>query len=168
MLLKPNTKIRKWLILLFVASFLVNVQASVDCAMMPDMAEQHTECCCGLSHRSTLSSDTEDTQSPLKLANTHSEQNQECGDPRIGCCMLEVSVGLHDPPAGDKDLPVLSKNINHHKTINNLDDNPTVIEFHVSETPTQFTSSKFATVLIDSFLHPPSPPLYKITERYRI
>ncbi len=168
MLFKPNTKIRRWLILLFAVSFLLNVQASVACAMMPDMSEQQTECCCGLSHRSTLSSETEDTHSSVMPTADQSQQGPNCDNPRVGCCMLEVSVGLHDPPASDQGLSVPSKNIHQHKTLKQLDDYPVLIAVHAFETATQNTDTKLISALPDPFLQAQPPPLYKITERYRI
>ncbi len=92
MLLKTKKTTRKWLTLLFVASFLLNIQASYACAMMPDMAEKQTECCCGSNHRMSTTPDAiEGISYSTDFGDAHSVHGQICDDPHQGCCIVEMS-----------------------------------------------------------------------------
>lgn len=163
-----NKYVRKWLNLIFMASLIANAQASVACEMMPDMSAQHTECCCGLSHRSAISGDSPDIHSSIDPTSDQLEQAQSCDNPRIGCCLLEVSVGLHDPPASDQGLSIPAKNIEHHKILKQLDNSPVFIVIYAFDIPTLNLNTEPTTVLSNPFLQLHSPPLYKTTERYRL
>ena len=133
--IRSKQGLRKWLSLLFVASLLVNAQASIACAMMPDMSDQHAECCCGVTHRPVIQIDIENDQSSSGQFNSQAnDQGQGCDDPRIGCCMLEVSVGMNDPPTSDEALTLSSKTLSsknvEHQQIFKLLDHTERIEFN--------------------------------------
>jgi hypothetical protein len=168
MRLQSNKQIRKWLTLLFAVSLLANAQASYACAMMPDMSEQNVECCCGVTHRSTVPTDFVSEQATADLTSNHHEQDPSCDDPRVGCCMLEMSVGINDPPSSDELLTLSSIKIDQHKTFKQLDDSPEVLEVVYFETQVENVKGHLATVFYAPYLHNPAPALYKTTERYRI
>jgi len=168
MLLKSNINIRKCLTLVFVASLLLNAQASVACAMMPDMSEQQAECCCGDSHRSPSQTDLVLEQGSMDHASDLDMQGEPCDDPRIGCCMLEVSVGMHDPPDGDEALTFGVVKVDHHKPLKQLDNHTLAIQSVAFQTQVARYTYALTISLHDAFLHHHPPPLYKITERYRI
>ena len=167
MLLHSNRKIFKYLTLVFIASFLMNAQASVACAMMHNMSEQKVECCCGVSHRSTVPTDLANEQATSVLTNDQHEQGPSCDDPQPGCCILEMSVGINDPPSSDELLTLSSSKVEQHKIFKQLDDYSTVFEVVFFEAQVVYVKDQIS-AFHEPFLKLHTQPLYKTTERYRI
>jgi len=169
-LLKKNT--RQWLSILCIAGFLLNIQASYACAMMPDMEQEQTNCCCGPSHRMDDMPDHSElagmhTNHPVLGETGLSTQGPECNDPQMGCCIVEVSVGINDPP-GDDDAAVP-----HFKSAPQK--SPQLQDSNSSAVTTYDLAEPFNLYRVVSRVEPPesyppyvTPPLYKSTERYRI
>ena len=168
MRLHLNKKPRKWLTLLFAISFLVNVQAAYACAMMPDMSGMEVECCCGISHKSTITENSTASPESKDFSRSQLDQSQICKEPRKDCCVIEVSVSVSDPPTSDEALILGSAKAEQHKIFKQLDNNPPVFEIVSFETQVANTVNGVSATLPDPFLHQHSPPLYKTTERYRI
>ncbi|MBL4571542.1 MAG: hypothetical protein JKY86_00495 [Gammaproteobacteria bacterium] len=168
-----NRKIvRQWLTLLIGIVFILNVQASYACAMMPDMEQEQTNCCCGPSHRMDDMPDHSDMvgmqENYSVLGETdHSAQGPECNDPQMGCCIVEVSVGINDPP-GDDDAAVPHSKSVQQKSAQQQDSNsPAVAYYDLAES---YDLHRFISRVERPESYPPyvTPSLYKSTERYRI
>ncbi len=176
MLHRPKKTTRRWLTLVFIVSFLLNIQSSYACAMMPDMEQEQTTCCCGPSHRMD---DVSDHQNHLPLAGMDMAppdqvdagehlHDQICNDPQMTCCEVEVSVGINDPPDdGAHAIGAFSK-ITPHKIPKQVDSVLTITAFVVPDSFDDFRKINLNEFPPDSYLHYYSPPLYKTTERYRI
>lgn len=168
MFVKSNKHNHNWLALLFVASVLVNAQATVACAMMSDMSEQMAQCCCGVSHRSSAPTDLVNEPTAADLTDSQAETGRTCDNPRLDCCILEVSVGVNEPPTSDEALTLSSTKVEHQKIYKQLDHFPAAIGFDSFKTQVvNVTNATFAT-LPEPFFQPHASPLYKTTERYRI
>jgi len=163
-----NKKTRKWLALLFAVSFLVNVQSSYACDMMPNMSEQKMECCCGISHKSQLPSELVDLEKSAAHHGEKTNKSQLCDDPHIGCCIVEISVGINDPPESDKPATVSASKIQLHKLFQQLDNSALYVEVFTIEDSIQPIEDELSIGLTEPFLKYRPPPLYKTTERYRI
>ncbi len=169
MLLKTKKTTRKWLTLLFIASFLLNIQASYACDMMPDMAEKKAECCCGANHRlSTLPDAMEGVSHATDFGDALAVHGQICNDPHQGCCVVEMSVGINDPPSDDSGSITGFSNVVPHKIVKQLDSYFPDAVFCVSENLIEQHKFETASKPPNPYLHFYSPPLYQTTERYRI
>ncbi|MDA1371016.1 MAG: hypothetical protein O2971_09675 [Proteobacteria bacterium] len=166
--LQSFKKSRIWLTLLFAVSLQVNVQASYACDMMPDMSGQKMECCCGTSHRSPLPSDILDLEKPAHQHGDLNSVEQLCDDPHVGCCIVEISVGMNDPPDSDKTATVSTAKTQPHKLFKQLDNSALFVEVYTFEVFLQIPEDELSVSLADPFLKYRPPPLYKTTERYRI
>jgi len=164
---------RRWLTLLLGIVFILNVQGSYACDMMPDMEQEQTNCCCGPSHRmddmpdhSEMTGMHENHPAPSEA--DHSLQGPECNDPQMGCCIVEVSVGINDPPGDDDDATVPhSKSTQQKSPQQQESDFPVVAYYALAES---YNLHRVASRVEPPELYPPyvTPALYKSTERYRI
>ena len=168
MLLRLNKKTRKWLPLLFGISLLVNVQASYACAMMPDMSGPEIECCCGVNHRSRITDDSATSPAVANLENGESGQGRICDEPRRDCCVVEVSVGVSDPPSGDEALTTGSTKVEPHKLFKQLDNYSPALPIVSFETRVADAGNRLSGTSPGPARYHHTPPLYKTTERYRI
>jgi hypothetical protein len=165
---KLNKKtIRQSLTILCIAGFLLNIQASYACAMMPDMEQEQTNCCCGPSHRMDDMAGMHENHSVLGETD-HSAQGPECNDPQMGCRIVEVSVGINDPPGDDDDAAVPQSKSAQKKFPQQQDNKSPVVATDDLAKP--FNLCRVAPRVEQPEFHPPyiTPPLYKSTERYRI
>ena len=164
---KLNKKtIRQSLTILCIAGFLLNIQASYACAMMPDMEQEQTNCCCDPSHRLDDMAGMHENHSVLGETD-HSTQGPECNDPQMGCRIVEVSVGINDP-TGDDDAAVPQSKFSQKKLPQQQDNkSPAVATYDLAK---PFNLCRVAPRVEQPEFHPPyiTPPLYKSTERYRI
>ena len=165
--------IRQSLTILCIAGFLLNIQASYACAMMPDMEQEQTNCCCGPSHRMDDKADHSDMagmhENPSVLGETdHSAQGPECNDPQMGCRIVEVSVGINYPPGDDYDAAVPQSKPAQKKLPQQQDSKSPVVAAYDLARP--FNLYRLTPHVEQPEFHPPyiTPPLYKSTERYRI
>ena len=168
MRLRLNKKTRKWLPLLFGISLLVNVQASYACAMMPDMSGPEIECCCGVNHRSRITDDSAASPAVADLENGEYGQDRICDEPRRDCCVVEVSVGVSDPPSGDEALTPGSTKVEQHKVFKQRDNYSPAFAIVSFETRVADAGNRLSDASPGPALHHHTPPLYKTTERYRI
>ena len=172
MFVQNHKLVRQWLTLLIGIVFILNVQASYACAMMPDMEQEQTNCCCGPSHRMDDIADHFDMAGmhenlPLPGETDHSAQGLECNDPQMGCCVVEMSVGINDPP-GDDDATVPHSKSNQHKLPKQQDNIFPVVAYY---NPAESFNLHSVTSHVESpepYLPHSTPPLYKSTQRYRI
>lgn len=178
-MLQQNTSFsRRLLSLLFIAAFLLNIQASYACAMMPDMASETIECCCGPSHRMVEMTDHGDTghsdmagmpmhHGPQVNADQH-DHGPVCNDPQMACCNVEVSVGINDPPSDDADALTSLTKPAYPKQTKQLDTGFVAAPaFWVTSSP-KLRETVVQARPPDLYLQFTHPPLYKTTERYRI
>jgi hypothetical protein len=176
MILRLNKTPHRLLTLLFVFSFLLNIQTSYACAMMPDMEQEKTECCCGPSHRMDDKLEHSDRMDMPGMDMAHAghidpakhEHGPICNDPQMACCNVEVSVGINDPP-GDEAVAIATvSKLSPHKLLWQLD-NVFVVAVFVA--PASFISVRkinHSAIPPNPYLQYYGPPLYKTTERYRI
>lgn len=145
--------------------------------MMPDMATEQAECCCGSDHRMPDPPEfSHGDHADPDYGNTQNIDSKICDDPLRKCCIVEISVGINDPPA-DEPGGIASTNSNNTNStsikiplkIVKLLDYP----FSVSD-PAALTEL-FSLQVPRRIERPPDPnlrvsatPLYKATERYRI
>ncbi|PCI74762.1 MAG: hypothetical protein COB20_14600 [SAR86 cluster bacterium] len=98
----------------------------------------------------------------------HSAHGPECNDPQMGCCMIEMSVGINDPPSdNDSSIASHSKPAPHKLQEQQDSDHPVLAYYDLAES---FDSRRvvFLVESLEPFLPYAPPPLYKSTERYRI
>lgn len=164
--------IRQSLTILCIAGFLLNIQASYACAMMPDMEQEQTNCCCGPSHRMDDMPDHSDMAGmheihPVLDDTDHSAQGPECNDPQMGCCIVEVTVGINDPPGDDDAAVPHSKSVQQKSPQQQDSDSPVAAYYDLEES---FDLYRVVSRIEPPESYPPyvTPPLYKSTERYRI
>ena len=165
---KLNKKtIRQSLTILCIAGFLLNIQASYACAMMPDMEQEQTNCCCDPSHRLDDMAGMHENHSVLGETD-YSAQGPECNDPQMGCRIVEVSVGINDPPGDDDDAAVPQSKSAQKKFPQQQDSKSPVVATDDLAKP--FNLYRVAPRVEQPEFHPPyiTSPLYKSTERYRI
>ena len=158
--------IRQSLTILCIAGFLLNIQASYACAMMPDMEQEQTNCCCDPSHRLDDMAGMHENHSVL-VETDHPAQGPECNDPQMGCRIVEVSVGINDP-TGDDDAAVPQSKSAQKKLPQQQDNkSPAVATYDLAK---PFNLCRVAPRVEQPEFHPLyiTPPLYKSTERYRI
>ena len=164
--------IRQSLTILCIAGFLLNIQASYACAMMPDMELEQTNCCCGPSHRMDDMPDHSDMvgmheNHPVLEEADYSAQGPECNDPQMGCCIVEVSVGINDPP-GDDDATVSHSKSALQKSPQHQDSNSSVVAYYDPAESFDLHRVVSHADPLEPYLHYFPPPLYKSTQRYRI
>ena len=159
--------IRQSLTILCIAGFLLNIQASYACAMMPDMEQEQTSCCCDPSHRLDDMAGMHENHSVLGETD-HSAQGPECNDPQMGCRIVEVSVGINYPPGDDDDAAVPQSKPAQKKLPQQQDSKSPVVAAYDLARP--FNLYRLTPHVEQPEFHPPyiTPPLYKSTERYRI
>ena len=176
--LLPNYRkaTRRWLTLLVVAGFLLNIQSSFACEMMPDMGQNPMECCCGANHRMDNMESLENDSSPMimhhDMANNAVEGSHDqgpiCNDPQLGCCQIEVSVGINDPPE-DKAIGTASVlKSGPSKLVKQIDNQFSVATFFAINLTINLRDPAVVSYLPDSTLLQAGPPLYMTTQRYRI
>ena len=160
---------RKWLTLLFIAGFLFNIQASYACMMMPDMAAEKSECCCGSDHRMP---DMPDMDHGEHVAHDYDEtrdlDSNICDDPLRKCCIVEVSVGINDPPSDEVSSATSTQLKAPAKPIKLFDSPFPVSHFIQVESLLARQNHLYVARPPDPVLGIPVTPLYKTTERYRI
>ena len=168
MALRLNKKTRKWLILLFAISLQVNVQASYACAMMPDMSGPDAECCCGVTHESRVDNESMAAPDSVDIDDDQPDRGRICIEPRLDCCIVEVAVGVSDPPTGDEAVTTGFNKIAQHKILNQIDNLPPVFTAVFFDTASLTPTDRLFRFQQGPSLQQHSPPLYKTTERYRI
>jgi len=177
-ILLPNYRktTRRWLTLLVVAGFLLNIQSSFACEMMPDMGQNQMECCCGASHRMDDMESLDYDSSPMPMhhalttddaASSH-DQGPICNDPQMGCCQIEVSVGINDPP-DDKAIGTASVlKSSPSKLVKQIDSHFSFAIIYPINLDINLRSLAVVSYLPNSTLPQAGPPLYMTTQRYRI
>lgn len=169
MLIKSKNPARKWLTLLFIAGFLFNMQASYACMLMPEMAVEQAECCCGSDHRMPDMPDMEHGEHVAHdYDDTRNLDTRICDDPLQKCCIVEVSVGINDPPADDVASAIGSSIKAPAKIIKILDVPVPILQFNEMEQLFARQIFQYTSRPPDPSLSTPVTPLYKTTERYRI
>jgi hypothetical protein len=170
-LLKRNT--RQWLSVLCIAGFLLNIQASYACAMMPDMEQEQTNCCCGSSHRMDEMPDHSDNAGgngdhSVLVEPSHSAPGLECNDPQMGCCMVEVSVGINDPPGDDDSTIASHAKVAPQKVSKQQDSSSPAVMFYDLERSFEIYNIVSRSEPLEPYIPYVTLPPYKSTERYRI
>lgn len=168
-----NRTARRWLTLLLVSGFLLNIQAAYACTMMPDMNQSHQACCCGSSNRMAETSDSEPIADITAEHVVHVGMNQNKHtaadhDFHMGCCSIEVTVGLNEPPT---DSIVVASN--YTKTALDKPSLPNYLDIVVADFNTLQNVGNYSAIAVPRNLSKPylqyyRPPLFKTTERYRI
>lgn len=169
MLTRFKNTARKWFTLLFMAGFLFNIQASYACTMMPSMDSKQSECCCGSDHRMP---DMPDMAHGEHVDHDYDEiqglDSKICDDPLQKCCIVEVSVGINDPPA-DEVTSAISTHMKALAKPTKLFDTPFPVSHFIQvESLLARQNHLYVARPPDPILGIPVTPLYKTTERYRI
>ena len=177
-ILLPNYRkaTRRWLTLLVVAGFLLNIQSSFACEMMPDMGQNQMECCCGASHRMDDMESLDHDSSAMTMhhdmatgaeGSSH-DQGPICNDPQMGCCQIEVSVGINDPP-DDKAIGTASVlKSSPSKLVKQIDSHFSFALIYPINLDINLRNLAVVSYLPNSTLQQAGPPLYMTTQRYRI
>lgn len=86
----------------------------------------------------------------------------------MGCCMVEMSVGINDPPGDDDDATVPHSKSAQQKSSQQQDGDSPVVAYYAL--PESYNLHRVASRAEPPEPYPPyvTPPLYKSTERYRI
>lgn len=168
-----NRTARRWLTLLLVSGFLLNIQAAYACAMMPDMNQLQQACCCGSSNRMAETSDNEPiadftVEHVVHVGKNQNEHAAAEHDIHMGCCSIEVTVGLNEPPTDS--IVVVS---NYTKTALDKLSHPNytdiiVADFYALQNVGNSSVIDAPRNLSEPYLQYYRPPLFKTTERYRI
>ena len=169
MLTRSKNSARKWFTLLFIAGFLFNIQASYACMMMPDMASEKSECCCGSGHRMPDMPDMDHGEHVTHdYSKTQGLGGKICDDPLQKCCIVEVSVGINDPPADEVTSAIGGPLKAPAKPVKLFDSPFPVSHFIQVESLLARQNHLYVAKPPDPILGIPVTPLYKTTERYRI
>lgn len=115
-----------------------------------------------------MPSDILDLEKPAHQLDDMNKMDRLCDDPHVGCCIVEISVGMNDPPDSDKAATVSAAKTQIHKLFKQLDNSALFVEVFTFEVFLQIPEDELSVYLADPFLKYRPPPLYKTTERYRI
>ena len=97
-----------------------------------------------------------------------SDMEPMCDDPHVGCCIVEISVGINDPPDEDQTTTASVAKIQPHKLLKQIEHSTFAVDVFAAADFLKIPNNVASAYLTEPFLTYRPPPLYKTTERYRI